>query len=505
MEIFPSRPDMLSEQGFCRALSSFMGLKTGLRNYLVRKSGYKVVIEESVKGVRPFTACAIVKNLKFDEDKIKEIIQLQEKLHLTYGRNRKKAASGIYPMEKISFPITFKAEKPEKISFVPLESTRSLTGMQIISQHKAGREYGHLLEGKNKFPIFIDAKGEVLSMPPVINSELTGKVTAQTQEIFIECSGFDYDTQEICLNIIVTSLAEMGGEVYSLELIYPKEKKISPNLIPRRMKLDLAYINRRLGLQLKEKEARELLAKMGLGYEKGGVLIPAYRADILHQVDLAEDIAIAYGYENFKEQIPQVATLGEEDALEKFFRKVREILIGMKLLEVKNLHLMTEAEMNTKMVLSGKMITLKNALGEYNCLRNSLLTCLMKNLSENMHNEYPQNLFEIGTIFEVDSSTETGIGEKAKLGIVLCYDNVDFTRLKQVLDALVRNLGVEIVVKDSKHPSFIPGRVGDIMLGRQKIGVIGELHPEVIANWGLVMPVVGLELDLEEVFKVVKG
>lgn len=504
VEVFPCRPDMLSEQGFARAFASFIGAKIGLKQYNVKKSGQKVIIDSSVKSVRPFTACAIVKNLRFDDEKIREIIQLQEKLHLTFGRNRKKAAIGVYPMEKITFPITFKADKPEKIKFVPLEMDREMTALQILSQHKTGREFGHLLEGKEKFPYFIDAKNNILSLPPIINSHLTGKITGNTKDVFIECSGFDYDTLSICMNIIVTSLADMGGDIYSLELIYGAEKKTSPDLTPRKMKFDLDYTNKRLGLSLKEKEAKELLERMGYGYDlkKKEILIPAYRADILHQVDLVEDIAIAYGYDKFEEEIPPVSTIGEEDALEKFARKVREILIGAGLLEVKNLHLLTEVEMNKKMCLSNEMIKLKNALGDYNCLRNSLLVSMLKNLSENQHNEYPQNLFEISRVFSLDARTETGVGEKENLGIMLCEDKVDFTHLKQMLDLLGRSLGLSVQVRETKHPSFIIGRVGEILINSKKLGVIGEVHPQVLTNWGLNVPVAALELDLERLWEM---
>ena len=236
-------------------------------------------------------------------------------MHVTYGRNRKKAALGVYPLDKIKFPITYKADLPEKIKFQPLESEQRMTAVEILAQHKTGKEYGHLLEGMKKYPFFIDATGEILSMPPIINSERVGKITSETKDLFIECSGFDFTTVSICLNIIVTALADMGGEMYSLELEYGKEKKETPNLTPRTIILDLKYINQRLGLNLNEKEAIELLERMGYGYQKGDVLIPSYRADILHQVDIMEDIAIAYGYENFKEEIPNVATIGEEDAL----------------------------------------------------------------------------------------------------------------------------------------------------------------------------------------------
>ena len=198
VEIFPNRPDMLSEQGFARAFSSFMGIKTGLRKYKVNKSKYEVNIDKSVKDIRPYTACAVVKNLKLNDEKIREIIQIQEKLHVTLLRNRKKGAIGIYPMEEIKFPIDYLALKPREIKFQPLESKKELNGLQILQQHPTGREYAYLLEGKKLYPIFRDANKEILSMPPIINSEKTGKVSEKTKEVFIEVSGFELETQKKC-------------------------------------------------------------------------------------------------------------------------------------------------------------------------------------------------------------------------------------------------------------------------------------------------------------------
>ncbi len=507
VEIFPNRPDMLSEQGFARAFSSFIGMKTGLRKYEVQESGEKVIIEPSVEGIRPFTACAIVKNIAFTEERIREIIQIQEKLHVTYGRNRKKCAIGVYPLEKIIFPVTYKADLPEKIIFQPLEASRKMNALEILEEHKAGKEYAHLLSGMKRYPFFIDAKDEILSMPPVINSHTTGRVTERTKDIFIECSGFDFETLSICLNIIVTALADMGGKIFTVELHYGKEKKKTPSLFPRKMKLDLPYINQRLGLQLTEKETQQLLEKMGFGYEKGEVLIPAYRADILHQVDFVEDIAIAYGYENFNEEIPRVATIGEEAPLEKFCTKVREVFMGLSFLEVKNYHLLTLDDLNKKMNLQGEAVPLKNALGEHNHLRNSLLPSLLKNLTENQHHEYPQLLFEIGKVFtperETESKTETGVHEEEKLSVAICHEKADFTEMKQTVDAFFRALGMEVFVKEGVHPSFIPGRGGEIFLGEEKLGFLGEVHPQVLSNWNLPMPAVVAEIEVEKVFGLI--
>ncbi|MCX6711547.1 MAG: phenylalanine--tRNA ligase subunit beta, partial [Candidatus Woesearchaeota archaeon] len=360
VEIFPDRPDMLSVQGFARAFSSFIGVKTGLRKYNVSKSNEKVIIDPSLKNIRPYTACAIVKNLHFDDDKIKEIVQIQEKLHVTYGRNRRKLAMGIYPYEKIKSPIKFLALEPEKIVFQPLEYPIKLNGRQILQKHPTGREYAHLLENLSKYPVFIDANNEILSMPPIINSEKTGKITEKTKDVFIECSGFDFNILKKCLNIVVTALADMGGTIYSMELQYGNKKIITPDLKPSTMKLDINYVNKILGLNLKENDIKKYLEKMGYSYINKKVLVPAYRADILHQIDLVEDIAIAYGFENFKEEIPNISTIAKENDFEKFKNKIANFLVGFNLFEVNTFNLTNKEDQTTNCNLDADVIEISN-------------------------------------------------------------------------------------------------------------------------------------------------
>ncbi len=495
VEVFPDRPDMLSVQGFARAFSSFIGSKKGLRKYDIKKSGEKVIINSSLKNVRPYTACAIVKNLKFDDEKIKEIIQIQEKLHVTYGRNRKKAAIGIYPCEKIKFPITFFAEDPKKIKFRPLEYDKEITGLQILSMTSTGREYAHLLEGYTKFPFFKDANNNILSMPPVINSHNTGKISYDTTEVFIECSGFDLDVLKICLNIIVCALSDMGGKIYSMELNYGDKKITTPDLTPKNMKIRKDYVNKILGLNLNEKEIKDYLERMGYDYSNGNVSVPAYRADVLSEIDLVEDIGIAYGFENFKEEIPKVATIAEENKFESFKNKVSEILIGLGLLEVNTYHLVS-SNINKKMNTNIQNVMLSNSISEeYNSLRSWMIPNLMDVLEKNRSNEYPQNIFEIGTIFKKN------LDEKERLAIVLCDKNADFTKIKQVLDYLMKRLDLEYEIKDVEHDSFIEGRVGRVSVKGKDVAYIGEIHPVVLENFGLDMPVSCLELNLSELFE----
>ncbi len=498
LEIFPNRPDMLSYQGFKRSFLAFLGRKTGLRKYSINKpeKDYRVIIDSSVKDIRPYTACAIVKRLKLDDEKIKELIEIQEKLHLTIGRKRKKVAIGIYPMEKIKLPITYKALEPDKIKFLPLEAEREMSGLQILQKHSAGREYAHLLSGKARFPIFIDANKNILSMPPIINSHLTGKITENTKEVFIECSGFDLRILKKCLNILVTTLADMEGEMHSMELKY---KKIitTPNLNPEKKKISLEDTNKLLGLTLSEKQLRSLVEKMGYKYSRGIVEIPAWRADILHEVDLIEDVAIAYGYENFTPEIPEVSTIGQEDSKEIIKRKISGILSGLNMLEISNYHLTNKREQFKNMGFSEKQakgyLEVEESKTDYTILRKDLTHYLLKILSANVDSEYPQRIFEIGKIFNPH--------EEETLAVALAPGN--FTEIRQVLEYLSRMLDIKIELKESEDspPYFIEGRTAEVVLENRQIGFIGEIHPKILKNWRIKMPVALFEINLEGIFK----
>lgn len=502
VEIFPNRPDLLSEQGFARAVSSFIGHNTGLKKYKINKSNYKMLIDNSVNNVRPYTACCVVKNINFDTNKVKEVIQIQEKLHITFGRNRKKVAIGIYPLDKIKMPIKFIAKKPSEIKFIPLDSNKIMNGDDILKKHPTGKEYKHLLEGKEKFPIFIDSDNNILSMPPIINSEIVGRVNENTKDVFIECSGFEFEVLSKCLNIIVTALSDMGGEIYSMEIDAYGKKIISPNLEPIDMKVDLNYINKWLGLNLNQNEFKNLIEKMGFGYEKNLVLIPAYRADILHPVDIAEDIAIAYGYENIPEEIPKVATVGEESKNSIFKNKVSEILAGLGFLECKTYHIVNKENQTKKMNVNFEMVELANALNsDFDSLSYWIIPNLFEVLEKNKNREYPQNIFCIGNTFSKGES-ETGVLEEYKLSCLLCNEEADYTRIRQILDYLIKMIGLKIEINETKHKSFIDGRVGDIILENEEIGVIGEINPVVLSNWDIKFPVACFEIKLSKINKL---
>lgn len=501
LEIFPNRPDLLSYSGFKRSFLCFLEKNKGVTEYKIKapEKNYEVIVDGSVKDVRPYTSCAIVKGLKLNNERIKEIIDLQEKLHNTVGRKRKKVAIGVYPLEKIKLPIHYKAMEPDKIRFIPLESSREMSGLEILQKHPTGKEYASLLAGKSMFPVFLDSEKNVLSMPPIINSELTGRVDLKTKDVFVECSGFDEEVLDKCLSIILSALSDMGGKIYSME-IKGSKKKLSPNFSKERIKISLENMNKLLGLELKEKDVKKLVEKMGMNYDKGIVEVPSWRTDILHEVDISEDIAIAYGYENFEPEIPKISTIGKSDFKEVIKKKISEILIGLNFLEISNYHLIPKDDAFKKMGIENKRaIELLEAKSEYNVLRNDLTPYLLKVFSENVDSEYPQRIFELGKVFNLNELGEISESERLSLGV----SPGNFTEVRQFLDYLGKMLDLKFEISEQKETSyhFIEGRSVDIFLDKQKIGSLGEIHPKSLKTWKTKMPVSLMEFDLEEIFK----
>jgi len=489
VEIFPNRPDLLSSEGFSRALASFIGTKKGLRTYSVKASDYIAKIDKKTSKVRPFAVAAVVKDVNLTDEAIESLMQVQEKLHSTHGRNRKKASIGVYDLDKIKFPITY-TTKPQSFKFTPLETNKPITLKQILEIHPKGKDHAYLLDNFKEYPIWIDANNQVLSMPPIINSEET-RVTEKTKNLFIDVTGTDKNTIEQALNIIVTSLAERNGKIYSVKI----EKETFPNLKPKKIKINRDYINKILGLKLIDSQIKTLVSKMGMDYKKPNVFYPAYRADILTQIDIAEDIAIAYGYENFKEELPNVSTIAQEDTFEIFKNKVADILVGFGLLETNTYNLTNKKSQSKLMNTEINCVELENALNQdYNVMRAWLTPSLLKVLSENKHRELPQKIFEIGDVFTPE--------EKSRVCVLIADSKVDYTYVRQILDSLLSELNLKYTIKETEHPSFIPGRVARLSVKDKEVAYLGELHPKVLTNFELETPVAAFELNLSDLYNI---
>lgn len=504
IEFNPNRVDFSSYAGVARAYQGLKEWKIGLPEYVVHKGNVRLKIDESVQKVRPHMLGAVVKNIKLDEDAVKELMEMQEDLHWGVGRDRRKASIGAHNLGNVKPPFTYLAADPDEVKFVPLGETEEMTLQEILEKHEKGIAYKHLVDWSPKYPLLIDDDGKVLSMPPIINGELT-RVDAKTRNLFLDVTGPDFKAVEQSLNVLVTALADMGGTIESVQVRYPDRTIFSPDLTPQKMKLRPSYANELLGLRLSEDKIVECLEKCRLEARKAedGIIdvgIPAYRIDILHEVDLVEEVAIGYGYYRLNTTKPKTATTGSFHGATRLANVVRQIMIGLGFTEVMNF-ILTNREIQFRMMRRKPEKTVKianPASSEYNIARISLLPSLMKNLMDNKHESFPQRIFEVSDVINVDVKTECRSERNLHVAGVSSHSSANFTEIKSAVEALLANLGLSRwKIKPTSHSSFIEGRVAEIQLRNDNIGSLGEIHPEVLNNFELENPVCGFETNLE--------
>lgn len=498
-EVSPNRPDLLSIEGFARAMKNFTANRPKLTKYKVLKGKIRLKVHPSVRHVRPYIVCAVVRKVKITDDFITSLMQVQEKLHDTLGRKRKKVAIGVHDMKHVVPPFTYKALSPDTIRFVPLDIDKEMTLAEILENHPKGKEYAHIINKAKKWPVIVDKKNRVLSFPPIINGELT-RVTEKTKELFIDVTGTDQQVITWALNILVTSFADRGCKIETVQMQIGNKKIHTPNLERWKIKVDVDYVNKILGLKLSKKEITKLLQKMDVTFDGHSAGIPSYRTDVMHQMDIVEDVAIAYGYDKFEPTVPTVPTIGKPLEKNDYYYTVKQAMMGIGFQEVINLTLSNLKDEFDKMNAPKQQVaeTLNAVTPECNICRRDVLPSLMDVLAHNQHHEYPQKIFEVGDTVIIDSKAETGAKNVKKLACAVADTRVSYAWISSVLDSFMGNLGLAYELKPTRHPSFIEGRAADVFVKGAKVGLIGEIHPKVLNNWKLEMPVAAFEVNLDK-------
>jgi len=493
IEVFPNRPDLLSVEGMARALRAFLGIEEGLKKYDVAPPKISLHVEKSVEKVRPFIAAAVVRNVEMNDETIASLMEMQEKLHFSVGKDRKKMAIGVHDFDKVTPPFVYKGVKPHEIKFVPLGKEEEMDLNEILEKHEKGIAYAHLIKHSDLYPIILDKNGNVLSFPPIINGELTA-LSEYTRNIFIDVTGTDMNAVLAALNIVATSLAERGGKLEQVEII-GKKKIVTPDLTPQENEVSIDYIKKILKIGDK-KEILKSLLKMGHDVVKEGnkikVYSPVWRVDILHAIDLIEDVAIGYGYEKFEDMLPKSMTFGSSFSHDR----IHQTMIGLGFNEVVTLSISSPEKEFEKMGIKGEAVEIANPISsEHSIVRQSLLPSLLEILSKNRHNDLPQQIYEVGdvVIFE-----EGMAKQKTFLAGVKIDAKTGFTECKSITEAILRNLGYKMDVEEKMHGSFIEGRCASIIVNDTEIGYFGEIKPSVICNFGLEYPVIAFEMDLSK-------
>ena len=502
-----NRPDIWSVEGIARVLRGTLEIGRTKEIRVAGKSGLKVVIDKRLRVIRPFISTAIVKGLQPTDSALKSWINLQEKLDQTYGRKRKKASIGFYQADLIQSPLSYTVGNPDIITFAPLEYEKKQTLREIVETHPKGAEYGEIISQFDVWPVLVDGADNVLSLPPVINSNDLGRITTETSNILVEVTGTNSETVHNTLKIVVASLAERGGRVYSCQETYPygsPRRVVSPDLSPAITSLRLSYVNRLLGTSLSLGVAAQFAEKAGYQVRRATgdtvhLEIPCYRTDVMHSVDIVEDIAIAMDINKLKPEWPRIWTIGGLAKETNETDNVAEIMIGLGFQEVLTYALTSPLVVSNNTQSSKvELVELLNPrMTTHTVLRNWLLPSLLEILSHNTHVDYPQRIFEVGPCISRGENQARPIQGAQKLAAVTIHATAGFTEIRSSLDALADNEGLSFQIRDKEHPSFLPGRCGAIVSndGRE-VGVIGEVSPRVIRSWGLSLPAAAFEIEL---------
>lgn len=533
IDIPANRYDLLCVEGISRALNVFLGKKQPpvYKSSNIDENQRRVLkITGETNKIRPFAAAAILKGVKFNKNSYNSFIDLQDKLHSNLCRKRQFVAIGTHDYDSMckEGEVTYEGRKRDEINFVPLNKTQVVNGNDILEFYKDDKhlnKYLHLISNSEVYPCMFDKNRTLLSLPPLINGDHS-KIKMETTNVFIECTATDLTKLDMVLNIITSMFSEYTStefEIEQVKVINEKgESRLTPEIESRKMKARSSYINSCTGLQLSTSETRDYMKKMGLISEEINdgdydieVAIPMTRPDILHECDIMEDVAIAYGFNNLPRTFPKANTVGEPLRINKLSDIVRREISMGGWTEVLPLILCSKDE--NSLWMNKLEDDLKNAVHlsnpktlEYQVVRTTLLPGLLKTIRENKHHALPIKVFETSDIVLVDEKNEKKATNERRVAGIYNDRKGSFEIAHGMLDRVLNMLGVKFLnveergkgvkgyyIKPSSNKTYFEGRAADIIYDDKVIGNLGILHPQVLEKFEIKNPCSGFEFNLE--------
>ena len=532
IEIFPDRTDLLSHETISRAARAFLNSAEYSPDFKIIQGELSLSVDPSIEKIRPVILGAVVRgvdngtNPEQRDEFIQSLMEHQEKLHMTLGRKRKFASIGVHDLSKLKPPFNV-IGVDKNHAFIPLAEKEEMTIEDILKSHPKGKEYAGLMEGMDKYPVIIDSNDKVLSFPPIINGDHT-TVTENTTDFFIDVTGWDERSCEACLLLICLSLAERGGVVESIQI---KNWDGGISNVPRGdskiHKVPDKLISKILGIELEKSEIATAIKKMGgkliesrtvtdgpdkaekwadcvVGEKEHIIAMPRWRNDIMHPVDLVEDIAIGYGYDNLPEQLSTVHLDAIPLPSSNLRRRISASLCALGLQETQSLTLSNNRDQFEKLRWQevGKSTIISNPITQdHTMLRQYILPSLLNLLSANRHHELPQKVHELGTVVRDSRNASRVAWACAEVG-------GGFSAAKGIASSLLRDLGADLkkvkwISISEKEGPWIKGRGAKIILNGLELGQIGEIDPNVSFQFGLRAPIQAGEFNVDALGKAI--
>ncbi len=497
VEYSPNRPDYATDFGIALGLEGLFGIKKGMPKLSIKKGNYILKVDSSVKKVRPYVTSIIAKNGTLDDETIRQLITLQEDLHFGIGRKRKKTSIGIHDFDKIVFPIRY-TTVTKNHKFTPLESNKEISISDILEKTDVGKQYGPILNNSTKVPVILDDQDNTISFPPIINSALTS-VSTNTSNLLIEVTATDKIAAEDTLAVVATTLQAAGFSLYSVKISGASNS--TPLLKPKKIILSSDLTNNILGLNLSNTMIATCIKKSRIDATaiKNKIIcsIPRYRFDIFGPMDLVEEVALGYGIENLKPTLPPSISVGEKNNVTKAIDSLSLIMIGLGLTEVVNSSLVSN-EIQNQLTNRGNLDVIQVVESkslEHTILRDAIIPSLLDTLSKNIHEQYPQKLFETGTVF----SKGNPIQEDMHLAGISSHKDANFSEIKSILQTSLKiGFNIDTETKTASHLPFSKGKTAYILVNNKIVGILGEIDSTVIGNFKIreQVKVVGFEIKL---------
>ena len=533
IEVAANRYDLLCLEGLALALRVFLS-KQKMPEIkplnILPEEERQLIVYDSVNDVRPIGLCAILRDINFTDEMLKSFMDLQDKLHNNICRGRKLVSMGTHDLDTVKGPFSYRALSPEKIHFVPLNREEEVNGdglMSLLKDDPKLGKYLYLLEGKEKYPVMMDSNGVIMSLPPIINSQHT-KMTLNTHNVLLDITGIDLTKCEIVLNTLIAMFSFYCKNPFTVEeikVINQKtgEGKIYPDLTPRKFQVDINYLKTITGIYdiLPEKIAK-LLEKMELSAKilnpnEIEVLVPITRSDILHPCDIAEDLAISYGYNNIKKELTTTKTHGVQQPYNKLADLFRDEMAMGGYVEFLTMALLSHKDMFTNLLSEKRddktVQILYSKSKEFEYIRSSLIPGILKSIEGNKANQLPFKIFEISDVVEINQETEVGAVNRRKLCFAYTNTVSAMEIVQGMVDLLMKKIGLgfnsknvekKYYIKKSENKIFFEDRQAEIyILNDIKIGIYGIVHPKVIKNFGIKNPVTLCEIDLQLIMDLI--
>ena len=508
-----NRPDLWCCEGIARQIRTKQrGTATPYPFFNTQNSVVgKLIVAPGMEEVRPYIAACAAVGYRVTEDGLTQLIQTQEKLADIFGRKRRTVSIGLYRLAPIVFPVSYDLVKPDEVRFTPLGMETMMTLREILMVHPKGVEYGAIVAGHDRLPVLRDANGQVLSFPPIINSREIGEVQIGDHELFIEVTGTDLSMVALALNILAANLADRGAVITPVEIQSSMKTTFgrrwhTPIDFGKSRMIPLMAIESALGEPLGGQEVAAALKSYGYDVKSAGrrlaVRLPPYRNDLLHAVDVVEDVAISQGYARFAPVMPSQFTVGSLSRLEQMADRVRHLMVGMGFQEIISNIMGSHQVFCARMRLDGtewaNVVEVDNVMSlSYSCLRQWITPSLLQVEANSSRAFYPHRMFEVGEVAVPDETVDVGSRTVTKLGAVIAHAGANFSEIHSCLDLLLYYLDRAFTLEPLAHPSFLDGRVGRIVSRGRVIGLLGEVHPEALELWQIGVPVVTLELEID--------